>query len=156
MWLQVDFGWFMGSLRCVVFAMNASSPSVIKSNTRFGRASPRMGVIGCVMGSCKQSTHSRSPRSSLSLIARIDELKGAWRALGALAPDRLAALRRVATIESIGSSTRIEGSKLSDREFASLQLSSDSISFQSSMPVRYNARTLTRKPIKSGLSGGQP
>ena len=56
----------------------------------------------------------------LSLIARIDEFKGAWRALGALAPDRLSALRRVATIESIGSSTRIEGSKLSDREAAQL------------------------------------
>ena len=52
----------------------------------------------------------------LNLIARIEEFKGAWRALGALAPDRLSALRRVATIESIGSSTRIEGSKLSDRE----------------------------------------
>ncbi|MEB3203782.1 MAG: DUF977 family protein [Candidatus Sericytochromatia bacterium] len=52
----------------------------------------------------------------LRLIARIDEFKGAWRALGTLAPDRLSALRRVATIESIGSSTRIEGSKLSDRE----------------------------------------
>lgn len=52
----------------------------------------------------------------LGLIARIDEFKGAWRALGSLAPDRLSALRRVATIESIGSSTRIEGSKLSDRE----------------------------------------
>jgi Fic family protein len=52
----------------------------------------------------------------LSLIARIEEFKGAWRALGTLAPDRLSALRRVATIESIGSSTRIEGSKLSDRE----------------------------------------
>jgi Fic family protein len=52
----------------------------------------------------------------LGLIARIEEFKGAWRALGKLAPDRLSALRRVATIESIGSSTRIEGSKLSDRE----------------------------------------
>ena len=58
----------------------------------------------------------------LSLIARIDEFKGAWRALGTLAPDRLAALRRVATIESIGSSTRIEGSKLSDREVERLLL----------------------------------
>ncbi len=56
----------------------------------------------------------------LSLIARIDEFKGAWRALGALAPDRLSALRRVATIESIGSSTRIEGSRLSDRQVAQL------------------------------------
>ncbi|MGE4369637.1 MAG: Fic family protein [Burkholderiaceae bacterium] len=52
----------------------------------------------------------------LTLIAKIDEFKGAWRALGTLAPERLSALRRVATIESIGSSTRIEGSKLTDRE----------------------------------------
>ena len=56
----------------------------------------------------------------LRLIARIDEFKGAWRALGTLAPDRLSALRRVATIESIGSSTRIEGSRLSDREVEQL------------------------------------
>lgn len=52
----------------------------------------------------------------LALIAEIDEFKGAWRAFGTLAPERLNALRRVATIESIGSSTRIEGSKLSDRD----------------------------------------
>jgi Fic family protein len=51
----------------------------------------------------------------LALIAEIDEFKGAWRAFGCLAPERLNALRRVATIESIGSSTRIEGSNLSDR-----------------------------------------
>src|SRR4030088_3257129 len=56
----------------------------------------------------------------LALIAEIDELKGAWRTLGSLAPERLSALRRVATIESIGSSTRIEGSKLSDREVEQL------------------------------------
>ena len=56
----------------------------------------------------------------LSLIARIDEFKGAWRALGTLAPERLSALRHVATIESIGSSTRIEGSRLSDREIERL------------------------------------
>jgi len=52
----------------------------------------------------------------LTLIAEIEEFKGAWRALGTLAPERLKALRRIATIESIGSSTRIEGSKLTDRE----------------------------------------
>ena len=52
----------------------------------------------------------------LALISEIDEFKGAWRLLGTLAPERLQALRRVATIESIGSSTRIEGSKLTDRE----------------------------------------
>ena len=56
----------------------------------------------------------------LTLIAKIDEFKGAWRALGTLAPERLSALRRVATIESIGSSTRIEGSKLTDREVDTL------------------------------------
>ena len=56
----------------------------------------------------------------LSLIAEIDEFKGAWRALGRIAPDRLLSLRRVATIESIGSSTRIEGAKLSDRDVEKL------------------------------------
>ena len=56
----------------------------------------------------------------LSLIAKIDEFKGAWRAFGTLAPERLLALRRVATIESIGSSTRIEGSKLTDRQVEAL------------------------------------
>ena len=58
----------------------------------------------------------------LGLVAGIDEFKGAWRALGTLAPDRLSALLRVATIESIGSSTRIEGSKLSDRDVERLLL----------------------------------
>jgi Fic family protein len=52
----------------------------------------------------------------LALLSEIDEFKGAWRSLGTIAPERLNALRRVATIESIGSSTRIEGSKLTDRE----------------------------------------
>jgi len=52
----------------------------------------------------------------LALLSELDEFKGAWRALGTIAPERLNALRRVATIESIGSSTRIEGSKLTDRE----------------------------------------
>jgi Fic family protein len=56
----------------------------------------------------------------LGLISQIDEFKGAWRALGTLAPERLTALRRVATIESIGSSTRIEGSRLTDREVEQL------------------------------------
>jgi len=56
----------------------------------------------------------------LSLLSEIDEFKGAWRALRTLAPERLNALRHVATIESIGSSTRIEGSKLTDREVEKL------------------------------------
>lgn len=52
----------------------------------------------------------------LTLISSIDEFKGAWRVMNTIAPERLVSLRRVATIESIGSSTRIEGSKLTDRE----------------------------------------
>ena len=52
----------------------------------------------------------------LKLIAEIDEFKGAWTAIGRISPDRLTALRQIATIESIGSSTRIEGAKLNDAE----------------------------------------
>jgi Fic family protein len=56
----------------------------------------------------------------VALLTELDEFKGTWMALGTLAPERLSRLRRVATIESIGSSTRIEGSKLSDREVEAL------------------------------------
>ncbi len=56
----------------------------------------------------------------LKLISEVEEFKGAWKALGVLAPERLNSLRYVATIESIGSSTRIEGSKLTDREVEAL------------------------------------
>ena len=75
-----------------------------------------MGVIGCTIGHMLRTDTLQITPEILRLIARIDEFKGAWRALGRLAPERLSALRRVATIESIGSSTRIEGSKLTDRE----------------------------------------
>lgn len=67
----------------------------------------------------------------LRLIGEIDEFKGAWRSLGALAPERLAALRRVATIESVGSSTRIEGARLTDREVERLLAGLDTHSFRS-------------------------
>ena len=52
----------------------------------------------------------------LQLIAEIDEFKGAWQALGRLAPERLLSLQRVATIESIGASTRIEGAEMTNQE----------------------------------------
>ncbi len=54
------------------------------------------------------------------LIAEIDEFKGRWEALTTLSPGRLGALRKVATIESVGSSTRIEGAKLSDAQVEAL------------------------------------
>jgi Fic family protein len=56
----------------------------------------------------------------VKLIAEIDEFKGRWEALKSLSPGSLSALRKVATIESIGSSTRIEGAKLSDAEVEEL------------------------------------
>jgi Fic family protein len=56
----------------------------------------------------------------LRLIGEIDEFKGSWRTLTTLAPERLAVLKRVATIESIGSSTRIEGAKLTDAQVEAL------------------------------------
>jgi Fic family protein len=66
----------------------------------------------------------------LDIIAELDEFKGAWRALSTLAPERLSALRRVATIESIGSSTRIEGSKLSDQDVEKMLSNVDIRSFE--------------------------
>jgi len=67
----------------------------------------------------------------LRLIAEIDEFKGAWEAIGRISPERLSALRRVATIESIGSSTRIEGAKLSDSEIERLLAGLDIKAFAS-------------------------
>jgi Fic family protein len=56
----------------------------------------------------------------VKLIAEIDEFKGRWESLKILSPDRLIALRKVATIESVGSSTRIEGAKLTDAQVETL------------------------------------
>ena len=67
----------------------------------------------------------------LTLIAGIDEFKGEWRALGDLGRETLRSLRRIATIESAGSSTRIEGAKLSDSEVETLIGDLGKESFQS-------------------------
>lgn len=56
----------------------------------------------------------------LCLIASIDEFKGSWQLYGKMAPEKLNHLKKVATIESIGSSTRIEGSKLSNKDIENL------------------------------------
>ncbi|CUX52719.1 Fic family protein [Agrobacterium fabrum] len=77
-----------------------------------------MGIDG-KMELLKTATVRITPEI-LSLIAEIDEFKGAWRAIGRIAPERLSSLRRVATIESVGSSTRIEGARLTDREVEKL------------------------------------
>src|SRR5262245_12595176 len=83
-----------------------------------------LGIFGYEIGYAG-STAMREPRLTLGpdlvkLVAEIDEFKGRWEALKTLSPDRLGALRKVATIESIGSSTRIEGAKLSDAEVEDL------------------------------------
>lgn len=67
----------------------------------------------------------------LLLISELDHFKGEWKSLATLTPERLSALRKVATIESIGSSTRIEGSQLTDREVEKILLNLTSDSFGS-------------------------
>ncbi|HSW72200.1 MAG TPA: Fic family protein [Chlamydiales bacterium] len=67
----------------------------------------------------------------LNLIAEIDEFKGSWQQMGKIAPDRLSALKKVATIESIGSSTRIEGATLSDKEIEAMLTRANIASFES-------------------------
>src|SRR5579872_5155461 len=66
----------------------------------------------------------------LRLVAEIDEFKGAWKAFGTLAPERLATLKQIATVESVGASTRIEGAKLTDREVDMLLSNLDLGSFR--------------------------
>lgn len=67
----------------------------------------------------------------VKIIAQIDEFKGTWRLFGNLSPDYLKQLKKVATIESVGSSTRIEGVKLSDSEVERLLSHLETNSFRS-------------------------
>jgi Fic family protein len=53
-------------------------------------------------------------------IGQIDQFKGEWKQLDKEKNRYLKELRKIATIQSIGSSTRIEGSSLTDVEIASL------------------------------------
>jgi len=66
----------------------------------------------------------------LQLISEIDEFKGKWELFRRMKPDRLKILKKVATIESVGSSTRIEGSKLSDMEVEALLSNLEKRSFR--------------------------
>ena len=84
----------------------------------------KSGIIGYGIG-YQRVPVMREPRITfgpdlVKLIAEVDEFKGRWEALKTLSPDRLSALRKVATIESVGSSTRIEGAKLSDAQVETL------------------------------------
>ncbi|MDY6987683.1 MAG: hypothetical protein SWQ30_06455 [Thermodesulfobacteriota bacterium] len=66
----------------------------------------------------------------IRLIAEIEEFKGYWKGMQALSRDALAAYRHLATIASIGSSTRIEGARLSDSDISSLLKEGDLRSFR--------------------------
>ncbi len=67
----------------------------------------------------------------LNLISEIDEFKGKWQAINTLSPDRLKMLKKSATIESIASSTRIEGVQLTDAQVETLLSSLRKKSFKS-------------------------
>ena len=56
----------------------------------------------------------------LNIVAAIDEFKGEWKSLKKMQADILTHLKKVATIESVGSSNRIEGNKLSDSDIEEL------------------------------------
>lgn len=74
-------------------------------------------------------------REMLRLVAEVDEFRSQWKAFTALTPERLTQLRHAATIESIGSSTRIEGAKLSDQQVAHLRQNLAISSFSSDLVV---------------------
>jgi len=59
-------------------------------------------------------------QKTLQDIAHIDQFKGRWAVLEERENVYLKELRRIATIQSVGSSTRIEGAKLSDDEVKQL------------------------------------
>jgi len=67
----------------------------------------------------------------LTMIAELDEFKGAWIGFENLRPEQLKSLRKVSTIESVGSSNRIEGNKLSDSEVENLLSRIEKKSFKS-------------------------
>ena len=56
----------------------------------------------------------------LSVISRIDRFDASWSSIERLGGKSLRQLKTIATIQSVGASTRIEGSKLSDEEVEAL------------------------------------
>jgi Fic family protein len=67
----------------------------------------------------------------LSIIAEIEKFNGSWQAIEKIATKRLMPLKKVSTIESIGSSNRIEGNKLTDEEIENIISHIDRKSFKS-------------------------
>jgi len=61
-----------------------------------------------------------SSQKIIKLISEIDMFKGKWSVLENMSITFLNELRNIATIQSIGSSTRIEGANLSDQDIKEL------------------------------------
>jgi len=68
----------------------------------------------------RQLRRLRTSSRLLRRVAGIDEFKERWHALRHLAPERLGSLQRIATVESVASSTRIEGVTLTDDQVHAL------------------------------------
>lgn len=68
----------------------------------------------------KLSFDFQTTQKVLNLIAQIDSYKGKWDVLEKSENIALKELRKIATIESVGSSTRIEGATLTDDEVSDL------------------------------------
>jgi len=64
----------------------------------------------------KLSFNFKTNQEILKIIGYIDGFRGKWNQIGGKESRYLKELRQIATIESIGSSTRIEGSKMSNEE----------------------------------------
>jgi Fic family protein len=67
----------------------------------------------------------------LGIISELDEFKGRWQMLNKKHIPRLQSLKKISTIETIGSSNRIEGNKLSDAEIEALLSGVGRTSFKS-------------------------
>ena len=79
-----------------------------------------LGIIRCIIGCMKIPKNISVNMDVLNLIVRIHEFKSAMRVMANLTPPRLLALRKIATIESIGAGMRIGTIELSNREIESV------------------------------------
>lgn len=68
----------------------------------------------------KMETDFGTQQAILNRIGKIDLFKGKWNIVGAEDNKYLRELRKIATVESIGSSTRIEGVQMTDKEVSEL------------------------------------
>ena len=130
----------LGDQHCLSLFFCPTQPSATDDQDRRQPDSPRqrsatqkagLRLFAAIFAAMLITNNLQITPEILALISKLDEFKGTWRSLITLAPDRLTALRRVATIESIGSSTRIEGSKLSDQAVEELLAKIEMKSFAS-------------------------